>query len=276
MRKFRKCPSFQGVAAGQTATLNLPVVGTYYTLKLLYATATGGGATQANMEAEITQIRLKVNGVEQRRFTARELFDVNSYRGQSVEDGILTIFLAEPWRPTVQGEDAYAWGMGGGISSFTIEVDFAGGAGVTSLECLREWSPVTTNMGLISKWRKFNLNASAAGVVQFQPPIREAYIGFHMDMASVTVNDVEVTVDEEQDFDEATKTQIDSVYKHHGFVPHADWFHVMKDGLTGRAADVWAMIRPDGRRVSDFRIDVDAAGAGNVPILAEVLGPRSA
>ena len=64
-RDFVSLPSLQGVAANATATLEIPIGPAYHDLQLTYTTGTGGGATLVNMSAELTEFRLKVDGVVQ-------------------------------------------------------------------------------------------------------------------------------------------------------------------------------------------------------------------
>lgn len=101
-RIVERARNFNAVAAGQTATLNLPATRIYHGVRLVYTTVTAGGATQANMEAELTEIRIKVNGKVQRRLSAAHIFALNAYRGKAFETGLLPIFFSEPWRRTVQ------------------------------------------------------------------------------------------------------------------------------------------------------------------------------
>lgn len=273
-RRFVKQPSFQGVAAGQTAVINLPNAGTYFGLKFFYGTATAGGANQVNMETELTRIRLKLNGVTQREFSARELFDINAFHGIDFETGILNIFFAEPWRPEIIGEDALSWGMGG-VQTFTAEVDIASGATSPTLRATALWSPVTTNTNLINQWRRHTVQPSAAGEYDFLPPKNGSYYAAHFDMSSVTINGAKVKVDQDVIFDGA-KADVDSAYRDHHFDPQNDYFHIALDKLTGRASESLPMVKPDGSMIADFRITLDAAGGGNIPVITEVLAPRAA
>ena len=151
MRYFKPLPSFAAVAAGQTATLDVPARGTYYSLMLTYTTDTVGGATQANMETEITEIRLKINGKIQRRFSAEELFDHSTYKGQTITAGKLQIYFAEPWRQTVQGEEALAWPMGD-VDTFQVEVDIADNSSqACSLSASAQWSKNEAPMRVTSR-----------------------------------------------------------------------------------------------------------------------------
>jgi len=277
--RLRKEQSFNGVGAGQTAVLSLNTVGTYRDLYLFYNTGTAGGPTQANMEAEITQIRLKLNGQVQRTFSARQLFDLfETYRGRTVLDGVLRIPFSEEWLVSPGGEDAGSWGMGG-ISSFTCEVDIAAGATNPTLRASTVWNPNTTNIGNIVRWERFTVQPSAAGDVDFTPPRRGAIIAQHYDMTNVTLNSALVLWDQEERLIDGSKADIDEVLKAHDFVPQSDWMHVDFRGHSGRFTEFVEFVRQgaNGQRpVADFRTRMNAAGAGNVTVLQELLANPAA
>lgn len=272
-RRFVKQPAFQGVAAGSTAVISLPTTGTYFGLKFV-AVNNAIAPVQATMETIFTSIRIKLNGVTYREFTARELFDINAFHGLSVAAGILNILFAEPWRPDIVGEDALAWGMGG-VQTFTVEVDIDGTAINPTLECYALWSPITTPLGLINQWRRHVIQPSAAGETEWLPPKNGSYYAVHMDMTSVTISRAKVKVDQDVIFD-GTKAVVDDAYEDHHYAPQADWFHVAFDKLTGRATESLPMLKPDRSLVADFRIVPTVSGGGNVPVITEVLAPLTA
>lgn len=270
MKDIITLPSFQAVAAGQTATVDLPTNGTYHSLLVKYSTATAGGATQANMEAELTEIRIKVNGKVQRRFTAEELFDINVYHGQTIETGKLQIYFSEPWLRTVQGEDALAWGMAD-VSTFQVEVDIDAGATSPALGISAVWTKDARNMGPIVKWRKFVVPVAATGIVNVSTlPKSDSYYAIHSKSANIA--DVEVKVDQETRF-EGTLSDVQAVQKNYGKVPVTGWFHT-DFRYTNRASDALAMVSKEGKPVSNFQIDFNMSSATSFGVVTEVLGLR--
>lgn len=272
MRQFVTTNSFNAVAAGGTATVSLPVRNRiYHSLVLYYGTGTAGGPTEANMIAEIEEVRIKVDGKVQRRFTAEELFAINAFNGVAVEDGILPIFFSEPWRRTAQGEDALAWGTGD-INTFQVEVDIASGATAPTLSARVEIEAGIRAMGTIVKWRKFVVPVSATGVVNLTTlPMLDAY--YRMHAFSGNIADVEIRVDQAEVF-KATQTQNDHLLsKVYGKTPQASTYHVSFD-RTDRVSDALPMVRADGGRVSEFRLDFNMSAAASFPLLTETLGAR--
>lgn len=164
-----------GVAAGSTATINLGTGALrYHKIMLAYKTATVGGASEANMAAEITEVRMNLNGVTQRRFSAQQLFDMNRIKGKSPTvsastaiPGYLTIYLSEPQRKTKLEREATAWGMGG-VGSFQIEVDIDGGASSPVLSGFAEVDDkLEPPLGIV-KWKREVIQVAATGDVSYK------------------------------------------------------------------------------------------------------------
>ena len=262
--------SFNAVAAGQTATIDLPTTRIYRGLRLLYGTGTAGGPTRANMEAEVTEIRIKVNGKVQRRFSAAQLFAINAYHGKAVEDGILPIFFAEPWRRTVQGEDGLAWGMAD-VDTFQVEVDIAAGATNPTLDADAITLEGNLAMGPITKWRQFVVPVSAVGIVNVSTlPKTDAYFTIHCVSANIT--SVKVLVDRKEIVN-AGAAVLQSLADDQGFAWQTGYFH-LDFSNSRRVTNVLQMTVPGAGRVSDYQIDFDMAVAANFTMLTEVVGLR--
>lgn len=273
MRDFITTNSFNAVAPGGTATLDLPAgANVYYGLQILYGTATAGGANQANMEAEIVAVRIKLDGKVQRRFTAAELFAINAFNGVPFVAGVLPIFFAEPWRRSAQGEDALAWGMQD-VATFQIEVDIDAGATSPTLEARADVVRANRILGPIIKWRRYTVPVAGAGVVNYTtlPKSAGAYAKLHG--FSGNIDAVEVRVDQLERFDATlarNNARLEQVFRK---VPQANVFHVAFDA-DDRLSSPLPMATPNGRPVSEFRVDFDMSGAGAFDLICETLGPR--
>jgi len=261
---------FNSVAAGQTATLTLPTRGTYHGLLLKYGTATVGGATQANMIAEITEVRLVVNDKVQRRFSATELFDLNVHRNITFATGFLPIYFAEPWRRTAQGEDALAWGMAD-VNTFQVEIDIAAGATSPTFTGKALWTSDQRPMGQIVKWRKHTIPVSATGIVNVTTLNKnDSYYGLHAHSANIL--DIKVTIDS-TDHWTGDVTENDKLQSDMGLTPVAGWFHVDFD-FTSRASDSLSMVNPAGGMVDEFQVDFNMSAATSFTLITETLGLR--
>jgi hypothetical protein len=122
---------FNNVAAGGMATTKLPRNKRYFGVVLQYKT----NANQATIEADITQIRVKVNSKVVMAFSAAELFIINALNGITFSAGLIPIWFAQPKRRTLAGEELLAWLIYEelGIGDVEIEVDIAGAAAAPTL-----------------------------------------------------------------------------------------------------------------------------------------------
>lgn len=284
MRQYVVLPAFNGVAAGQTATIDLPVGAlAYHWIDLFFGCTNAGNGNQANLESYITEVRLKLNGKVQRRFSAKELDTINAFYGAQYgykADGTLaqaSIFFSEPWRRTPQGEDALAWGMAD-VASFQIEVDLAAGVTGPTLTAKAEIERVNRVLGPIIKWRKYTIQVAAAGIVTVNTlPKIDAYYELHAFLtAAADLTDLTVTVDNQQVF-KALRVDIDNLNTRYGFTPQANVTSVVFD-RTKRVSDSLSMVAAQKGsqilRVQNFQIDWNMANANSFPIQTLVLGPR--
>lgn len=278
LRYHTDMPSFSSVGAGQTATIDLPATGVYYDCTLEYRES-GSLAAKADTEAAITEIRVKINGEVQRRYSAEELYDLNQYHGISPQDGYLPIFFAEPWMRDPISEDALAWGMND-VQSFQIEVDIDSGATSPTLSAVATKTRENRNLGAIKKIRKFNVSVAGTGITNFQTlPRLDSYCALHAHSANI--DDVKVTVDNVEIFD-LTDDQVEQhTMNQPELTPISGWFHV-DFSPTRRIQDLLPMVSPkevdkNGRvksaqRVQDFQVDFNMSSAASFDLLTETIG----
>lgn len=291
MRNHVTLPNFNGVGANQTATVQLPTGAiTFHKLLLEYDCTNAGNGSQANTEAHLTGIRIKVAGKTQRTFSAKQLNAINAYYGRTVQvltpnGGTATTFLevyfSEPWRRTAKGEDALAWGTND-ISTLQVEVDIAAAATGPAITPRAVVEYARRPLGVVSKWKSYNQPVSGAGdVVNNTLPKNpaEAYQAIHaFPVAATDITAVDVKTDQVERFN-ASFTEMQDYVQGEGWKPQAAMFHIHFD-VTGRVADALPMQyidasgKPTGALVGDFRIDWTMNAANSFPFVALVLGPR--
>lgn len=263
--------SFNAVGAGQTATVDLPVgPRVYHQLRLLYGTSTAGGANQTNIEAEISQIRLKVNGKAQRTFSAAELFKINALHNRPFNTGQLPIFLGEPWRRTTQGSDALAWGMAD-VATFQVEVDVAAGATGPTLDARVVVEEAARPMGPIAKWKRLTQPITAIGITTNTtfPRVDDYYSIYAF---SSNISDVEVKLDQQEVF-KLTAAQLQYLLEDQDFTWVSGLFPVKFD-FTRRVSDSLKMMKPNGQRASELRVDWNMSTAADFSYITETVGLR--
>lgn len=282
MRSFVTMPGFNGVAAGQTATVTLPVgTMTYHKLMIAYFCANAGNGNQTNTEAHLTQIRMKVNGKNQRVFSAAQIDSINAYHGKAFSQGGSTsgyveIFLSEPWRRTPRAEDALAWGTAD-QSTFQIEVDIAAAATSPTLTGHMEVEYRGQNMGPISKWNSYTQPVSATGLITNNTlPKTDAFQAIHAFSANVT--DIEVDVDQVTRL-KGVLADLTDLYTHYYWTPQASMFHIHFD-RTARVSDALPMQYANAKgqatgAVQDFRVIWDMGAATSFSFVTLNLGMRN-
>ncbi len=269
MLRFNKTNSFNAVAAGQTATLDLPTSQKYFMLQINYNRGSTP-ATVPQLQSDLEEIRLKINGKVQRVFSATELIAINGDNGISAQVGLLQIFFAEPWRRAAQGEDALAWGTSD-VDTFQVEVDIASGATSPVLSANVLIDPDNTPMGPIVKWRRQNIPVTATGKHAVTTLSKnDSYYRIHA--FSTNISEIDVIVDQERVM-EATKAGLAAYYAAQGVSVDASETLIAFDP-NQRVSDALSMRRANGERVSEFRIDFNMTSATPFNIISELLGAR--
>lgn len=278
-RRLVSTNSFNAVAPGQIATLDLPVGDqVYHEIRLAYDTATAGGASQANVEAEIERVRLMVDGKAQLELTAEQLIDLSTFYGRPFRTGAasfpasLPIVLAPLGRKTrsAQGEDALAWGTAD-VSSLQVEVKIASGATSPVLSAKVVVDDIRRPMGPIVKWRPVTIPVTATGVTSITTfPRNDDY--FAINCFSANILDVEVKLDQREMF-KATLRELEYLLADNGYTWVSGLVPVRFD-IAQRVADALKMRRPNGRPISEFRVDFNMGSASSFAAILETVGLR--
>lgn len=267
MRRKIVLTSINGVAAGQTATLDLPPGRRYFKIFAFYK----GTAAQAAIESDITEIRIIINGKVQRRFSAADLNVVNATRGYAFVAGLIPIFFSESRRRTIIGEEGLGWGTAG-VSTFRVEFDIDAAAVAPTLSAIAEVDDVVAPLGPIVKWYKETFTATGAQTLNITTlPKRDQYGAIHCRSALVTR--VKATVDSLEVYDLERASAV-AFLQDRGFSMQASNFSVIFDD-TDQVTDSLPMARQvagSPTPVNEFRLDVTASGAGAIPLLIERVG----
>lgn len=269
MRRIVALTSINGVAATQTATLDLPAAGRrYFGIYAVYKS----NANQATIEADILEIRVIVNGKVQRRFSPADLNMVNATNGLPFVAGMIPILFAEPRRRTILGEEGLAWGTVG-VSTFRIEFDIAAGAVAPTLSAVAEVDDVPAPLGPIVKWYKETFNSAGAQTLNITTlPKRDSYARIHVRSALATA--MKVQVDGLDVYDLPRATAVAMLTRRLGLAMQANTFSLIFDA-TDQVTDALPMAKQVGSglvAVNEFRLDITCSGAGALPLLIERVG----
>lgn len=266
-RRKDNLPSFNAVGAAQTATVNLPVNRRYHAIFIEYK----GTANQTTIEADITEVRILVDGNVQRRFSASDLNSVNAFNGYAFKAGLLPIFFSEPWRRDAFGEDMLSWGMYGS-GTFQIEIDIHADATAPALGGFYVFDNVPQSLSNIMKWRKQTLGVTSTGQRSMNTlPKKDVYHRIHcFETAADDIADVSIEIDGLNVYD-MEDSQNDALLEVRDFVPQSDVYHIVFDE-TQRVQDGLPMTKPDGTQVGEFNIDFNFAVANDATLLIETRG----
>jgi len=268
MRLFKKMPSFNAVAPGQTAICNVPVGMSYHQFRIRYkAGATPTDATEAVFGTDFSEIRLLVDGDVKWRLTGNELIALNKYYGiydSGFVDGVLQMLFSRPWHRTAQAEDLTRLGTAD-VQTLTLEIDLAAGAvnpQLTLYAVQGEPAPLGDHVCI----RKFAFNAAAVGIREISELPRGPYALLAAHMVTGNIADVEVEADQRIVF-QADRQLAESYYEETQRLWQTGYFHI-DFSATDRLSDALPL------SLRDFRIKANVTAAGSFPILLERLENR--
>ncbi len=168
-----KNAEFDQVGPGKTSTARLPVGTTFLDLNLQCFVA-GNAATRAQIEADITAIRISVDGKEKMNLTGFQIAALVSFYAEDAiaDTGQLWVPFERPWMQEIANQVAPAYGMLG-KDSFQIEIDLDGGADIDAMTLRRRTHPIAETLGDHVQYRRFTPTFAATGdqIVDTYPKI---------------------------------------------------------------------------------------------------------
>lgn len=265
MKLTRQMPSFEGVAAGATATLRLPIGLTFEQLLIKYS-----GATLAQLK----EIRVVANGKTIERFAGggSRLDTINKFEGRAAANGTIVLDFNRFGMRTRDAEELTALGTGIApneaapvtISTLAVEVDIDAAAVGPVLSC-RAVQSAPRPLGLVKQIREYSYNAPAVGDFEISDLPKGPLISkllFH----SANITALRVERDNFVVF-QRTKAENDLIQTDGIRVPQAGVF-VFDPAEAGLGSEVLETLG-----VNDLRFILTMSAAGSVPVTAEVLAP---
>lgn len=259
----RKMPSFEGVAAGATATLRLPIGLSYHQLLIAYA-----GVTLA----QLLEIRIIGNGKTIQRYTSGTRLDaLNQFAGRAAANGILTVDFTRFGLRTRQGEELTVLGTGvpskdGSVelSTLTMEIDIAGAASAPVLSCVAVQSDPQP-LGLIRHVREFGYSPAASGEFEVAD-IPKGHLFDRVHFISSSVTALRIQRDNYTVFDR-TKAQNSLIQSDGVRVPTAGIF-TFDPSEIGNGGEPM-----ETASVFDLRFVATMSASGSLPVVVESIAP---
>ena len=268
MRIEQRMPPFEGVAAGNTALIKLPIGRRFHSLYLTYS-----GVTLAQM----TEIRIMANGKVFQRFTAVERDAMNQFIGQSAAGGILQIPFDRLGLKNREQEEltavntGVADAQGNAITSFTVEIDIDGAAAAPALEMEATQSEaVAGGPGVMLNIRKDSRSIAGAGELEvsdfiYGTPVSQALNRVYLIPSASTISKILLERDLYNIWERKTALN-ERVQTDGGRVPQAGYWVIDTTELGYGANNIGL------RNVQDFRYRITCDGAMTITAISEYLG----
>jgi len=259
MPRTARLPGVEGNTPGNTAVLRIPRGRTYHRLFMEYS-----GVTLA----EMTEIRLVINGDVRARFKGADFMDTyNQFEGRAAAAGILTIDFDRYNLRTIDAENVTAIGTGDPndptpVTSLSLEIDIAAAAIAPLFTFTAETTPAS-QIGLIKAVKNFTYNPTSAGEYDIVDLPRGPIIN-RLVLQNANITRVQIERDDTIIFDRSKALnavkQADGVRS-----PNSNWFVVdPTENGVGASGILTA-------GVQSFNVKIWLSAAGAVPVLAEYL-----
>ncbi len=273
--------NISGVSAGGTATIDLPRNVRYHGICLEYATDTSGGPTEANIEAEISEVRINLEQVTQRKASSAQIFDINRTKGFAPTvgsgKGYIPLLFSEPQRETVLEKEATAWGMEG-VTDFQIEVDIANNSGQTpDLKGFAVVDDVIEPPKGIVKWKRNTIQVTATGELPYKlnTTSGDSYQGLHFfENSAGDIDDLLIEWDGvkiyqlTENMDDAFIAQFMDAYTQVSGLVHVPFdFNHPADALR-----TVKTVNGQRQRVQELIATLNMGAANNVTVISELVG----
>jgi len=267
-RPFLKLPSFDGVAAGQIATIKMPIGFRYHALFLNYS-----GITLAQM----TEIRILLNGQPFQRFSGVERDVLNQEDGRPAAAGILVLPFDRYGLKNRAGEEETAINTGSedsrgiSIDSFHVEIDIDAGAAAPVLSMKAErTAKLEGGPGVIPYIYKFTRNLASGEVTVSDLPYGrlETQALEKLMLTTASVNSIRLDRDTFPVIDR-TAAENTLILTEGVRVPQAGYM-ILDMTERGYAADLFPLVG-----LNDFAVVIDMAAAENVSVIAQYVGSIS-
>jgi hypothetical protein len=260
-----KLPSFNGVGASQTAVLSVPVGPfTYHNLKLYY-TRGGTAATSAQIEADITKVRLKINGTTELELTGEQARKLAAFYGLTAVNGVIPLMFRRPMMKTVPAEEQAAIGTAN-VKTFDIEVDFSSSFSAGALVAYAAFEQAAKPLGMFAGIKTFTIAPVASGDFEFGGLPKDDYVVYAAHAFSALATNIQLIQNNEKIDSIDVKAVRDAELAWLAArVPQTNVAHWCADLGLGRWNDARSAA------VADNRFIISASGSGNIPLVFETI-----
>lgn len=201
---IRKIAGAKGVQSDGIATADIPSVGRHYQYLFEFKKASGTLLTQAQIESEVSEVRVKINGEIIIEASPAFLFDRQDYylasRGASVNDGILMIDWEQSHLTKPEHRAIFPLGMAD-VRSVTIEFTLGTLANLSIIDVTVVSTNESAILGTHLRIKKHaqSFNSTGEQVISDLPIGRNyALLAYHIGLGSGALTDVSLTANNTQ------------------------------------------------------------------------------
>ena len=272
--RILKMPDPRGnIAAGATVVSTLPVGLTYHAIQIQFLKASNVPATEAEIIAQVSRVRLTVDGDPKIDLTGTEAAMLANFyctRGgaAAIQGGVLPVWLARPWWPEFASQDGPAWGTLD-VGAFTLEITYTGTVTIVA-QNVRASVTKGEPLGRHICVRRLVDNQAAAGlkvVSDFKADVTKQLCALHIDKAAIIntgpINTYQIRVDQAVEW-EGEYEHLIHQYRQYELTPQTGFAHFCF-AMRGRPIDALPMV------MQDMRLELTTQTAlGNFNVLQEV------
>lgn len=274
-----KLASFQGVASNQIATLSMPRGPKYFQIALNFKTAGGAAVTTAQIESEITEIKLRADGVDIIRTTPAELNMLQRFyqgaksqvAGDANDDGVVLVDLAH-----VFNQFAFEQSLAPGtarLDSWDFEITCGTLVNVNVIEAFSVTSADPQVFGFHRRILTYPKTYNNTGefeeteLTKFGNLADVAYTAVHIPLILANVIDMTLFTNSIQLRDRIPVPLMNSLVRRAGRTPQPGYFHFIFDEINVPSGGLSMAALSDFR----FRFNIQTAAPGSTRILTETL-----
>ncbi|AUR81558.1 coil containing protein [Vibrio phage 1.069.O._10N.286.49.F11] len=274
-RSNKVLPNFNGVGAGQTATLDVPIGSTYHQIAFEIA----GVSPQ-----ELKNFKVLLNGIPHIELPSMStLAEMNEFDGIGGAMGVLILDFERFGLLTRQARELTAIGTGMGdadpnqVRTFQIQMDIDPAATNPSIRATATTSPASMS-GLIRKIRLFNKTPTGSGLFEISDLPKGDMINkvFFVAQEDTKIDKLTLELDNFVKF-ERTAGLNDVLQMNAGVRVPNPKMYVLDPTEMGYGAEVIDTVYPaghprEGQNLSDVRFKLNMSGGQGQLVIVEYLG----
>ena len=268
-RAVQKLPSFNAVAPGSVASLNIPTTDTYSAIFVGIRHGSDTKMTVTNMKTLVEEIKLVLNGNVMWQISGADYVAMLQFYGIDIQAGVLPLVFALPYMDNAVNGDIFALGTAD-LRTAVLEIKL--GSGITS-PTLNAYSEILVGgnqpLGMFIKIEDTHYGAEGTGIREISNlPITGAGVGLKaLHVTTDSIGEVEIKANRAELFKvipEINANQLSIRTSRTGErVLQAGYTHVDLGG--NRLADVVNMTN-----IADFRVKLDFTAATAFRVIHEL------